>query len=253
VKVLGVIPARMGATRFPGKPLALLRGRPLDEHVLRRARAFDALDRVVVATADDGIARVVEDAGGEAIRTRSDHASGTDRVAEVSAMPAFSAYGAIVNVQGDEPLIDPRAIALAALPVARGEAMMATLAHAETDPDQYASPDVVRVRIDAAGDALEFARGPHADALPPEGFLRHVGLYVYERATLARLTALPATEAERSARLEQLRALGHGIKIRVVLTPYQSRGVDTPADLAALERDWDTLHESPVSGKEPLR
>ena len=253
MKVLGVIPARIGATRFPGKPLALLKGRPLIAHVLERALECDALDRIVVATDDDGIARAVAALGGEAVRTRSDHASGTDRVAEVAALPEFSSYGAIVNIQGDEPLVDARAIAQAIPPVARGEAVIATLAHRSTDPDAYANPDVVKVRIDAAGDALAFARSPFPGVRAEDGFLRHVGLYVYERATLLRFTTLAIKEPERTERLEQLRALGHGIKIRVVLTPYQSRGVDTPADLAALERDWDTLHESPASGKEPLR
>jgi 3-deoxy-manno-octulosonate cytidylyltransferase (CMP-KDO synthetase) len=253
MKVLGVIPARIGATRFPGKPLALLRGRPLIAHVLERAQECDALDRVVVATDDEGIVRAVEAAGGEAVRTRSDHTSGTDRVAEIAAHPAFASYGAIVNVQGDEPLVDARAIVQAVLPVVQGEAVIATLAHRSTDPDAYANPDVVKVRLDAAGDAIEFARAPFPGVRPEDGFLRHVGLYVYERATLVRFALLPVTPPERAERLEQLRALGHGIKIRVVLTPYQSCGVDTPADLAALERDWDTLHESPASGKEPLR
>jgi 3-deoxy-manno-octulosonate cytidylyltransferase (CMP-KDO synthetase) len=253
MKVLGVIPARLGASRFPGKPLALLRGRPVIEHVLARARACAALDRVVVATDDDAIAAAVQGAGGEAVMTRADHASGTDRVAEVSARPEFADFGTVVNVQGDEPRIDPRAIAEAAEPVARGDAVMATLAHVEIDPLEFARTDVVKVVLDEAGDAFTFSRAPIESAWSGGAFLRHVGLYAYERATLLRLTALPVVPPEREQRLEQLRALWHGIKIRVVLTPYESRGVDTPDDLAALERDWDTLHEIPSSGKEPLR
>ena len=253
MKVLGVIPARLGASRFPGKPLALLRGRPLIEHVFLRARACAALDRVVVATDDDNIAHVIEILGGEAIATRDDHASGTDRVAEVAALDAFASYGTIVNVQGDEPGIDPRAIESAALPVARGEAVMATLAHLDADEAAFARPDVVKILCDAEGDALAFTRAPAPEAWQGGSFLRHVGLYAYNRATLARLTAFPVAPPEREERLEQLRALWHGIKIRVVITPYRSRGVDTPADLAALERDWETLHGSPSSAKEPQR
>ena len=242
MKVLGVIPARIGATRFPGKPLALLSGRALVLHVLDRARACPALDRVVVATDAEEIARAVEADGGEAMFTRADHVSGTDRVAEVSAR--LPAYGAVVNLQGDEPTLDPRAIAAATEPVVRGEAVLATLAHEEGDPEAIASPDVVKVTVDADGFAIDFTRAP------VEGpCLRHGGLYAYERATLARFAALPPSPRERAQRLEQLRALDHGIKIRVVLTPWRSRGVDTPADLAALARD----RERPTSGQEPLR
>jgi 3-deoxy-manno-octulosonate cytidylyltransferase (CMP-KDO synthetase) len=239
VKVLGVIPARAGASRFPGKPLALLRGRPLVAHVWDRARACPALDRVVIATDDAAIADAAAAFGAEAILTRDDHASGTDRCAEVAARPEFAEYGAIANVQGDEPLLDPAALAAAIAPVARGEAPMATLAHLEHDPAALASPHVVQVLVDAAGDALDFVREPAAAAAPP--FLRHVGLYVFARDTLATFAALPPSPRERAARLEQLRALDHGIRLRVVITPHASRGVDTPSDLAALERDWDTL------------
>jgi len=239
VKVLGVIPARIGATRFPGKPLALLNGRALVLHVLDRARECAALDRVVVATDSLEIARAVEDDGGEAMQTSASHASGTDRVAEVSAR--LPEYGAVVNLQGDEPTLDPRAIAAAAEPIVRGEAVLATLAHEETDSEAFASPDVVKVLVDPDGFARTFTREPLPEALEDGTFLRHVGLYAFERATLLRFAALPPTDRELSARLEQLRALDHGIKIRVVRTPWRSRGVDTPADLAALE------------SKEPLR
>jgi len=233
VKVLGVIPARIGATRFPGKPLALLHGRALVLHVLDRARACPVLDRVVVATDSDEIARVVTADGGEAMMTRADHASGTDRVAEVSTR--LPEYGAVVNLQGDEPLLDPQAIAAAVLPITRGEAVLSTLTHEDWDPLALASPDVVKVLVDRDGFARTFSREPLADPGQCGAFLRHVGLYAFERATLARFAALPPTESERAQRLEQLRALDHGIKIRVVRTPWQSRGVDTPADLAALE------------------
>lgn len=238
MRALGVIPARIGATRFPGKPLALLRGRPLVQHVWDRATACPDLARVVVATDDEKIAASVRGFGGEAILTRADHASGTDRVAEVACRPEFRDFGAIVNLQGDEPLLDPAAMGEALVPVAAGEAGLSTLAHRETDPGLFASPDVVKVVTRVDGNALYFSRAPIG---PPGGFLRHIGLYVFERATLERFTSLSPTPLERAERLEQLRALEHGIRIRVVITSRGSRGVDTPADLAALERDWDAL------------
>lgn len=238
MKVLGVIPARAGASRFPGKPLALLRGRPLVAHVWERARACPALDRVVIATDDPAIAAAVRAFGAEATLTRADHASGTDRVAEVAARPEYADYGVIANLQGDEPLLDPLALAAAVAPVATGEAPLATLAHREDDPAAFASEHVVQVVVDERGDAIAFSRQPLGGAPP---FLRHVGLYVFARATLLAFAALPPSPRELAARLEQLRALDHGITVRVVITPFASRGVDTPDDLAALERDWDAL------------
>jgi len=243
MRALGVIPARMGATRFPGKPLALLRGKPMVLHVAERATACAELERVVVATDDAGIARVVVDAGYVAVMTRGDHASGTDRVAEVAGRDEFADFAAVVNVQGDEPCIDPRALTDVLAPLALG-APMATLAHVEDDAALFASPHVVKVVCNAAGDALYFTRAPIAGARVPAGggaFLRHAGIYAYARPTLLRLAGLPEAEMERAERLEQLRALDAGITIRVVITPWRSRAVDTPADLVALERDGGTL------------
>ena len=241
MKALGVIPARIGATRFPAKPLALLRGRPLVLHVLDRARECAALDRVVVATDSPEIARIVSEDGGDAMLTREDHESGTDRVAEVA--KRVPEYGAVVNLQGDEPTLEPRAIAAAVAPILAGEAKMATLAHVESDREAFASPDVVKVLLGEDGFALDFTREATPQAGKEASFLRHVGLYAFDRDTLLRFAQLPSTDRERAQRLEQLRALDHGITIRVVLTPWRSRGVDTPADLAALES----------SGQEPLR
>jgi len=253
MKVLGVIPARIGATRFPAKPLALIKGTPMVVHAWRRAAACEALARVVVATDDESIAGVIRAAGGEAVLTRADHASGTDRVAEVAARAEFAEYGAVVNVQGDEPAIDPRAIAAAVLPVVAGQARIATLAYEETDEAAFASADAVKVVLDTQGDALYFTRAPIEGARTGGAFLRHIGLYVYERGTLAAFAGLTPSPLERLERLEQLRALWHGIKIRVVRTPYASRGVDTPQDLAALERDWDQLTGGLVPTKEHRR
>jgi len=244
VRALGVIPARIGATRFPGKPLALLAGKPLVVHVAERATACPGLTRVVVATDDDAIAGAVRAAGFEAVLTRPDHASGTDRVAEVAGREEFAAYDVVANVQGDEPRLDPRAIAAALDPVASGASDMATLAHVEEDGALLDSPHVVKVVCDGKGDALYFTRAPVKGASVASGcaraFLRHVGLYVFRRETLLAVTALPPAPPEKAEGLEQLRALWHGLKIRVVITPWRSRGVDTPADLAALERDGGT-------------
>jgi len=243
VRALGVIPARAGATRFPGKPLALLKGKPLVLHVAEHATACADLARVVVATDDAAIADTVHAAGFVAVMTRSDHASGTDRVAEIARMPEFAEYEAVANLQGDEPTLDPRAVAAALAPVTAGGAAMATRAHVGEDAASFASPHVVKVVVDGQGDALYFTRaqaaGARVDAAGTcaHAFLRHVGLYVYRRRTLLELAALPVAPPERAENLEQLRALWHGIKIRVVITPWRSRGVDTPADLAALERD----------------
>jgi len=251
VKVLGVIPARAGASRFPGKPLAPLRGRPLVAHVWERARACPALDRVVIATDDDAIAAAARAFGAEAVLTRADHPSGTDRAAEVAGRHEFADFGVIANIQGDEPLLDPLALAAAIAPVVAGEAGLATLAHREHDAVAYASPHVVKVVIDEQGDAMSFARVAAEGGPGPDGFLRHVGLYVFARDTLLRFATLPPTAEERQVNLEQLRALGHGIRVRVVITPYVSRGVDTPADLAAIERDWDRLATGASSRETP--
>jgi 3-deoxy-manno-octulosonate cytidylyltransferase (CMP-KDO synthetase) len=241
VRALGVIPARIGATRFPGKPLALLAGKPLVVHVAERATACPELARVVVATDDKSIAGAAWDAGFEAVMTSADHASGTDRVAEVARREEFRSYEVVVNVQGDEPLLDPRAIAAALDPVLHGPSTLATLAHVEEDGALLDSPHVVKVVCDQRGDALYFTRAPVKGASVESGcaraFLRHVGLYVSRRESVLVLAALPPAPPERAEGLEQLRALWHGFKIRVVITPWRSRGVDTPSDLAALERD----------------
>jgi 3-deoxy-manno-octulosonate cytidylyltransferase (CMP-KDO synthetase) len=248
MRVLGVIPARLGATRFPGKPLALLRGKPVLRHVWERTSACPALERVVIATDDATIAAAALEWGATAVMTSANHASGTDRIAEVAARPEFQCFEAIVNVQGDEPLIDPAAIAAALEPVAAGQARMSTLAHVEKNARTLASPDVVKVTRDANGDAIDFTRA--APLVDPLGTtLRHVGLYVYRRDLLLRLTSLAPTPRERKEHLEQLRALEYGIRIRVVITPYASRGVDTPSDLAALERDWEALTGPAESGR----
>ncbi len=233
--VVGAIPARYGSTRLPGKALASIAGRPLVEHVYRRAAAATGLDRLVVLTDDERIAEAVAGFGGEVEMTPVDCASGTDRVAW--AARRWRARG-IVNIQGDEPLIEPAAITQVALHLRQSPAdPMVTLA-APASEAARADPNVVKVVVDRAGRALYFSRAgipyPRDPASPPP--LRHLGIYGYQRATLLELAALPPTPLEVAESLEQLRALENGIPIRVVTVPLAWPGVDTISDLAEVER-----------------
>jgi 3-deoxy-manno-octulosonate cytidylyltransferase (CMP-KDO synthetase) len=230
---IAIIPARYHSTRLPGKALADIAGRPMIEHVYRRTAEARLVRSVVVATDDRRIVEAVEAFGGVARMTSPDHASGTDRLAEVA---CDLDADLVVNVQGDEPLIDPRMIDEAVAPFAGIDGLeMSTLRRRIDDPSDYASPHVTKVVVDARGFALYFSRAPipyvrDAGAAAPAW--RHVGLYVYRRDVLLRLAALAPTVLERSEALEQLRALEHGIRIHCVETAYDSVGVDTPADLA---------------------
>lgn len=239
-RILAAIPARYHSTRFPGKPLALLAGRPLIEHVYRRAAAAAGVERVVVATDDARIRAAVEAFGGEARLTRSDHRSGTDRLAElVEGLDC----DLVVNVQGDEPLLDPRAISQAIEPFFLDAALeVSTLKTRIRDPETLFSVHAVKVRTDARGFAVSFSRAPDppvpGDAevdLEAQPYFKHLGLYVYTRAFLLRFPQLPPPPGEEREKLEQLRILENKIPIRVVETVYDSVGVDTPDDLARAE------------------
>jgi len=238
--VVAIIPARYHSTRLPGKALADIAGRPMIEHVCRRAAEARTVAGVIVATDDERIARVVEGFGGTAWMTRGDHATGTDRLAEVAA--ALSCR-IVVNVQGDEPLLDPAVIDAVVQPLLDDEGLeMATACRPLRAPEEYASPAVVKVVRDLSGRALYFSRAPipHArdgGALFPPMARVHLGLYAYRRDVLVRLAALPPVEIERTESLEQLRALAHGVGIHVVETRHHSIGVDTPEDLAHV-RQW---------------
>jgi len=225
-----VIPARFGSSRFPGKPLALLDGRPVVAHVAARALAA-GVGRVIVATDDARIAAAAGDAGAETLQTRPDHPSGTDRVAEVARR--LGLRGVVLNVQGDEPRIEAAALRRTLALFEGPEVCMATAA-APLAPADATSPDVVKVVIDAAGRALYFSRA----RIPSggDGLLRHVGIYGYRASTLLRLASLPPCALELQERLEQLRALFNGIAIHVAKLPHAWGGVDTPADLEALQR-----------------
>ncbi|MGA2197573.1 MAG: 3-deoxy-manno-octulosonate cytidylyltransferase [Bryobacteraceae bacterium] len=233
-KILGVIPARISSSRFPGKVLALLASKPMLQHVWERACQSRYLTSTIIATDD---ARVYETARsfGAAVRmTRSDHASGTERVAEVASSENAQI---VVNIQGDEPLIDPAAIDAAILPLAHdAEIVMGTLMKRIENPREIDDPNVVKVVTGRNGDAIYFSRSPipyvrDSAALPLPARFKHVGLYVYSREFLLRYAELPVGPLELAERLEQLRAIENGFRIRVVETEYDSMGVDTPADL----------------------
>ena len=229
---IAVIPARYHSTRLPGKALAEIDGRPMIEHVCRRAALARSVSSVIVATDDERIADAVAGFGGEARLTSAAHRSGTDRLAEVAAALACDL---VVNVQGDEPLIHPSMIDEAVAPFAADPGlMMSTLRRRIEDDAELADPHVTKVVVDRDGYALYFSRAPipYARAgAPAAPAWRHVGLYVYRRECLLRLAALPPTALEQSEALEQLRALEHGIRIKALETRFDSIGVDTPADL----------------------
>jgi 3-deoxy-manno-octulosonate cytidylyltransferase (CMP-KDO synthetase) len=203
------------------------------EHVYRRAAAARTVSRVIVATDDERIARAVAAFGGDAMMTSATHQSGTDRLAEVAASLACDV---VVNVQGDEPVLAPETIDAAVEPLLADPRLeMSTLRRRITDPAEHEDPNVTKVVVDHDGHALFFSRAPipyTRPGQPPAPAWAHVGLYVYRRDTLLRLAALPQTAMERAEALEQLRAVEHGIRIKVVRTAYASIGVDTPDDLA---------------------
>ena len=235
--VVAIIPARYHSTRLPGKALADIAGRPMIEHVYRRAAAATAVTSVLVATDDDRILEAVRAFGGAACMTSPHHVSGTDRLAEVAAELACEI---VVNVQGDEPLIEPSMIDEAVEPLlADPMVVMSTLRRRIDDPDELRNPNVTKVVVDREGYALYFSRAPIPfvrDGGTPAPAWRHVGLYVYRRDCLLQLAGLPPSTLERSEALEQLRALEHGIRILAVETAHDSIGVDTPDDLERARR-----------------
>ncbi|MGD0722183.1 MAG: 3-deoxy-manno-octulosonate cytidylyltransferase [Roseiarcus sp.] len=235
---LVIIPARMGSTRLPGKPLADIRGEPMIVHVWRRAVEAE-VGPVLVAADDPAIARAIEAAGGRAILTRTDHASGSDRIFE--ALEAFDParrFDVIVNVQGDLPTIEAAAVRAAARLLDDGEAAIATLATPIRRDEDRDDPNVVKaVATQVAPGRLRALYFTRARAPWGEGpLLHHIGLYAYRREALARFVALPASPLERRERLEQLRALEAGMRIDVALVDTLPLGVDTPADLERARR-----------------
>ena len=239
--ILGIIPARYASTRFPGKPLHPIAGKPLLQHVVERCRLAESLSEVIVATDDARIADVAR-IFCRVEMTRADHPSGSDRIAEVAARCPCDA---VVNIQGDEPLIDPAGIDAVAAALATTE--MSTAATRIQDPAEYDNPNVVKVVVNAAGRALYFSRRtipllrdaasrPIGEQLAAFPFLKHLGIYGYRRETLLRLVNYPPSPLEQAEKLEQLRALENGIQIAVVKVDCDSVGVDTPEDVAKVEK-----------------
>ena len=233
-----VIPARFGSTRFPGKPLADIDGRPMIEHVYTRAKRAKSVSRVIVATDDLRVATAVIEFGGEVKLTRADHPSGTDRLAEVAAKLDCDI---VVNVQGDLPLVDPGAIEEALAPFAADPSVLITTLYRRiTDAAELKNPNIVKVAIDRGGFALYFSRAPIPYVRDPRGgwppMYRHIGLYAYRRSALLVMAKLEPTPLERAEALEQLRALEHGIRIKTVETAFDSVEVDTPEDLEQVRR-----------------
>ena len=232
VSAIAVIPARYESSRLPGKALADIGGRPMIEHVYRRTAAARSIGSVIVATDDERIHRVVRGFGGESRMTSAAHQTGTDRIAEVLAALECTL---VVNVQGDEPLIEPAMIDEAVAPFSDDPSlMMSTLRRRIEDDADRTNPNVTKVVVDREGYALYFSRAPvpfTRQGSQPAAAWRHVGLYVYRRECLLRLSALPPTDMERAEALEQLRALEYGIRIKAVETGFDSVGVDTPEDL----------------------
>ncbi len=243
-----IIPARYASSRFPGKALVDVAGKPMVVRVADRARRSGAAE-VLIATDHRDIARAAATHGHEAVMTGKSHASGTDRIAEVAARRRYAANHIVVNVQGDEPLIDPVLIRQVAASLARHRgAHMSTAAHAISDPRELVDPNAVKVVLDHDGYALYFSRAPipfARDAFArgirriPPGLpaYRHLGIYAYRAGFLRRFSRLAAAPLERAEALEQLRALAHGYRIAVTITRRApSPGVDTPADLRRVRR-----------------
>ncbi len=241
MKILGIIPSRYASTRFPAKPLHLIAGKPLVQHVVERCQLATSLSEVIVATDDERIAAVARKFC-RVEMTRDDHPSGSDRIAEVAARVGCDA---VVNIQGDEPLMDPAVIDAVAGALDRFE--MSTAATPIRSVEEYDSPNVVKVVVGTNGRALyfsrrtipylrDFAANPSAEQLAAFPFLKHLGIYGFRRQTLLDLVKHPVSPLERAEKLEQLRALEHGIAIGVVIVDYDSVGVDVPADVERVER-----------------
>jgi 3-deoxy-manno-octulosonate cytidylyltransferase (CMP-KDO synthetase) len=238
-KVVVVIPARYGATRLPGKPLVSLAGKPMIQRVYERAKLAKTPDRVIVATDDERILRAVEAFGGEARMTRADHRTGTERVAEVAAHVEGDVF---VNVQGDEPLLDPAAVdtAVNAL-LEEPRADVATVATPIKTPADIMDPNVVKTVLDFDGNALYFSRAPipwvrDIATKIQIRHLKHLGLYVFQRDALLDYPTLPQGELERIEQLEQLRWMENGVKIRVAEVEHDAVSVDVFEDVARVEK-----------------
>lgn len=240
-KVIAIIPARYHSNRFEGKPLAPIAGKPMIQHVVERARQVGILSRVVVATDDRKIHDAVRSFAGEVVMTRSDHASGTDRLAEAAELLDISEHDIVVNIQGDQPLFPAAVVEQVVEPMLADPALpMSTLIYKIIRPEEINDPNHVKTVFDRQGNALYFSRASIPFQRNPEEtgratYYKHLGFYAYRKGFLLTFVSLPEGEWERCEKLEQLRALEYGYTIRVVLTEYDSIEVDTPADIQRVE------------------
>jgi len=249
-KAVGIIPARWSSTRFPGKPLHLIAGKALLRRVLDRCERAKNLDSVIVATDDIRIVEAAFNWGAEVALTSTSHCSGTDRIAEVARRAKQFAF--IVNIQGDEPLVDPRLIDKIVEKLRADRTIqIVTAAHRFEPPEEALSPHQVKVVVDRAGNALYFSRAPIPFRCPKRGggqsteqqkgrslSLRHQGIYGFQRNALLQFVKWKPSPLERAESLEQLRALENGVTVHVLITAKGSPGIDTPADAKALEQKF---------------
>jgi 3-deoxy-manno-octulosonate cytidylyltransferase (CMP-KDO synthetase) len=230
-KAAGIIPVRYQSTRFPGKPLALIKGRPMIQWVYEGIKKSALLSRFIIATDDKRIQHAAQSFGAEVFMTRTEHPSGTDRVAEVAAAIDCPI---IINIQGDEPLVDGKMIDALVEILQEDAVPMASLMTRRTDLEGMADPNEVKVVIDDRSYALYFSRSPIPNGARDYYFL-HIGIYGYRREFLQELVRMPASRLETSERLEQLRILEAGFKVRMIEVPYSALSVDTPADIIKVE------------------
>ncbi len=234
---VGIIPARWSSTRFPGKPLHMIAGKPLLQRVWERSKRAKNLDTIIIATDDMRIAETAFNWGAEVALTSPDHRSGTDRIAEVASRAKDFAF--IVNIQGDEPLIDPRLIERVVETLKSDRRIqIVTAAHPFASPEDAKSPHQSKVVLDRNNCALYFSRSviPYAANHSPFRYLRHQGIYAFRRHSLLQFVKWKSSPLEQAESLEQLRALENGVKVHVLVTAKGSPGIDTPADAKKLER-----------------
>lgn len=242
MKVVGIIPARYASTRFPGKPLALIKGKPMIQRVYEQALKAK-LDAVVVATDDARIADAVMDFGGQYVMTSPNHRSGTDRCREALDL-LENQYDAVINIQGDEPFIDPRQIGMMRDLISRDDTVLASLAKRIEDEDELFSPNTVKVVMDKEGNALYFSRNPipfmrnvdRKDWLGKGVFYKHIGIYAYKAEALRQIAEMQPSTLEMAESLEQLRWLENGLHIRMGITQEENVSIDEPSDIDKAER-----------------
>jgi len=241
-QVVGIIPSRYASSRFPGKPLAPIAGKPMIQHVVERARRAQSLAKVVVATDDERIAGAVRDFGGEVVMTGSNHISGSDRLAEAANILGLAADDIVVNIQGDQPSFQPEVIGQVTRPLLDDPTLpMATLIYKIVRPEEIGDPNHVKTVFDRRGRALYFSRAtipfarPGHDAGAAPDYYKHLGFYAYRKDFLDIFVTLPEGQWERLEKLEQLRALEHGYAIQVALTEYDSIEIDTMEDIRRVE------------------